>query len=453
MINGSLQSSVLHPTLAYAPPVVVKSDGLFHHTQDGRQILDATGGAAVASVGHNHPRVKEAIIKQLDDVSYCYAQTFTTKSSEALTKLLTESTGGRMSKVFIVSSGTEAVEAALKLSRQYHTENSENQRVRFIARRQSYHGNTLGSLSVSSHTARKALYLPMLSTNVSHVSPCYPYRNMRPDETEGEHVARLAAELEEEFQRVGSATVCAFVVETVSGATLGAVAPLPGYMKAMKQVCERHGALFIMDEVMSGIGRTGTFHAWEQEEVVPDIQTVAKGLGGGYVPIGAVLVNQKVVDVLSKGSKMFSHSQTYQAHPLACAAALAVQEVIRDEKLVDNVRKLGCSFGKMLKERLDAHPNIGEVRGRGFLWAVEFVQDKCSKAPFPVSEKVAMGIHSLGLNKKHCVSLLPSSGTANGKDGDHVVLAPPYACTLQDLEDISDRTSRVIYEFFESRTR
>ena len=258
------------------------------------------------------------------------------------------------------------------MSRQYFMElpNPEPQRIHFIARDRSYHGNTIGSLSLSGHKARRTIYEPVLATNFSHVSPCYPYRGMKDGETDEQYVARLAQELEDEFQRVGPNTVCAFVAETVAGLTLGGVVPVPGYLKAMKAVCDRHGALFILDEVLAEMGRTGTLHAWEQEDVVPDLQTVAKGLGAGYEAIGALLVGKKVVDVLSKGTKAFVHFQTYHGHPLSCAAAYEVQQVIKEEGLVANCRDVGEYLGTLLKNRLGAHKNVGDIRGRGLIWGV-----------------------------------------------------------------------------------
>jgi adenosylmethionine-8-amino-7-oxononanoate aminotransferase len=368
----ALPSSVLHASLSIEPPKIVRADGHYLHTSTGNSIFDASGGAAVSSIGHNNTRVKQAILDQLNAVEYTFSPHFTTDAYEKLAKHLVDSTGGKMSKVFVTGSGSEAVEACLKMARQYYTELPEPQprRTRFIARDRSYHGNTLGSLGVSGHKARRAIYEPMLSQNTSFVSPCYPYRDMHPGETNEAYVARLAQELEDEFQRVGPDTVCAVLFETMAGLTLGAVAPVPGYLKAMQSVCERHGALFVLDEVLAGMGRTGTLHAWEQEDVVPDLQTVAKGLGAGYAPIGALLVSKKVVKVLKGGSKAFMHFQTYHGHPLTCAAALEVQRVIRDEGLVKNCRDMGMYLGERLTRRLGAHRNVGDIRGRGLVWAV-----------------------------------------------------------------------------------
>lgn len=369
-MTTSISTQVLHANLGNNPPRIVGANSHYLYTEDGIEILDASGGAAVACIGHNNPRVKKAITDQLDAVAYCFSPWFTTPAYEKLATFLTESTNGHMEKVFICGSGSEAVEAAIKMARQYFVERSEPQRVHFIARDRSYHGNTIGSLSLSGHKARRTIYEPVLATNFSHVSPCYPYRGMHQGETEQQYSRRLAQELEDEFQRVGPSRVCAFVAETVAGLTLGGVVPVPGYLKAMKEVCDRHGALFILDEVLAGMGRTGTLHAWEQEDVKPDLQTVAKGLGAGYEAVGALLISKKVVDVLSKGTKAFVHFQTYHGHPLSCAAAYEVQQVIKDEGLVANCREVGEYLGKILKDRLGTHINIGNIRGRGMLWGV-----------------------------------------------------------------------------------
>ncbi|OOO07684.1 aminotransferase class-III [Aspergillus oryzae] len=439
------KSAILHSKLDTKPPTIVSSNGNYLIAEGGREILDASGGAAVACIGHNNSRVNNAIMRQLQSFSYIYAPFFTSKASEKLATLLSESTQNQLSKAFIVSSGTEAIEAALKMARQYFLElpNPEPSRTRFIARRQSYHGNTLGSLSLGGHVGRRAPYAPILTTNVSHVSPCYSYRGKRAEESDEDYVARLAQELEDEFQAVGPSNVCAFVAETVSGTTLGCVPPVAGYLQAMKEVCDRHGALFILDEVMSGMGRCGTLHAWEQEGVVPDLQTVAKGLGGGYAPIGALLVNKRVVQALDKGTGAFVHSQTYQGHPVACAAAYEVQKIIKEENLLQNVRSLGEYLGNRLKEQLGDHKHVGDIRGRGFFWGIEFVKNKETKEPFLAEQKIAPVIHKTGLSE-YSTSFIPGTGVADGKNGDIIQIAPPYNATKADIDLIVERTALVV---------
>jgi adenosylmethionine-8-amino-7-oxononanoate aminotransferase len=351
------------------------------------------------------------LIEQLTDgVSYCHSLFFATDAAEQLATHLIDSTNGDMAKAFFTSSGSEAIEAALKMSRQYHLEKNppEAQRVHVIGRQQSYHGTTLGALAAGGHRARRAIYEPMLSKNSSFVSPCFAYRGKKSSmESDGAYVKRLEEELDAEFQRIGPDRVAAFIAEPVVGAALGCVASVSGYFKAVRRVCDRYGALLILDEIMCGSGRVGPqpsarypnpLHAWQDASVgiVPDMMTMGKGLGGGFQPIAAMLANSKVIDVLAKGTGAFSHGQTYQAHPMACRAALEVQRVIQDEDLVSNVRTQGKLLGKLLHDRLSTHRFVGSIRGQGLFWGIEFVQDKTTKMPFDPALAVAMGIHELG---------------------------------------------------------
>ncbi|KAJ5669420.1 hypothetical protein N7462_010490 [Penicillium macrosclerotiorum] len=438
--------SVLYHQLRQKPLNIVGGKGSYLLTDDGLRILDATCGAAVSCLGHSDKRVHEAILEQLQKVPYCYSLYFTNSAAENLSKILVDSTCGKMSRAFIVSSGTEAVEASLKMAVQYFMElpNPQPQRVNFIARKQSYHGNTLGSLSVGHHVGRRALYEKVLAKNVHHVSQCYPYREMRTGEAMEDYIQRLSQELDDEFQRLGPDTVCAFVTETMSGTTLGCVPPLPGYLKAMKDVCQRYGALFILDEVICGMGRSGTLHAWEQEDVVPDLQTIAKGLGAGYAPIAALLVNRHVIDTLTKGSGAFSHSQTYQGHPVSCAAAYRVQKIIQEDNLLANVREMGQYLGQLLHQKFDGNDHVGDIRGRGLFWAIEFVQDKESKNPYPPSKGIAWAIHETGLKPEYSISLMPGNGGVDGVNGDHICFAPPYNTTRAEIETIVDRAVQVV---------
>lgn len=349
----------------------------------------------------------------MDTVSYCHSLFYGTDATEDLANTLIKSTYGEMARAFIVSSGSEAMEAALKLTRQYHTEKtpSEKQRTHFISRQQSYHGTTLGALAVGGHVARRALFEPLLSTNNSRVSPCFKYRGLRSIiESDASYVHRLEAELDAEFQRIGPQNVAAFVAEPVVGAALGCVPAVTGYFKAIRRVCDKYGALLILDEIMSGCGRVGPeptdqyphpIHAWQDPliGVVPDIMTMGKGLGGGYMPVAAVLANHRVVNTLYKGTGSFSHGQTYQGHPVACRAAVEVQRIIRDDDLIGNVRKQGALLGKLLEEKLGNHWCVGNIRGKGLFWGIEFVSYKATKAPFEPSDAIAMGIHELGTMK------------------------------------------------------
>jgi len=436
-----MTSHLVHRSLRATPPIAARGEGIWLHGADGHAVIDGSGGAAVACLGHGHPRVIAAMKAQMDRLCYAHTALYSCESAERLADMLVGHAPGGLTHAYFCSSGSEGNEAAIKMARQYFLEIGQPQRVHLIARRQSYHGNTLGALSAGGNAMRRAPYQPLLSPAFSHVSPCYAYRDRADGESDAEMVARLAAELEAEFQRLGPDTVIGFMAETVVGATLGCVAALPGYFAAMKAVCDRHGALLILDEVMSGMGRCGTMHAWEQERpgagVPPDIQIVAKGLGGGYQPIGGILVSGKVIEGLSSGSGAFMHGHTYQAHPIACAAAVAVQEAIREEGLLGNVQAMGRRLEERLTERLGNHRHVGDIRGRGLFWAVELVRDRATKQVFDptlkLHERVKQEAYARGL------ACYPMGGTIDGRHGDHVILAPPYIVTADQVDMIVAR--------------
>ncbi|KAH8901511.1 aminotransferase class-III [Thozetella sp. PMI_491] len=447
--DSKQESAVLHRSLKTAPPQVVSANGNRVTFSDGHVILDSTCGAGVACIGYNNKRVKQAMVDQIDRFSYCNSMFYGHPVGEQLAAELINGTGGAMSKAYIMCSGSEAMEAAMKLARQYFMELSpkESKRTKFIAREGSYHGTTLGSLSMSGHVARRSLFQDILLTNIDRVSPCNAYRGMKAGQSVEQYVEQLADELDRKFQQLGPDTVCAFVAEPVVGATLGCIPAVPGYFKAMKTVCDKYGALLILDEVMSGMGRTGTLHAWEQDGVVPDIQTIAKGLGGGYAPIAGILINHRVADTLRGGTGVFSHGHTYQGHPVACAASLEVQRIIREDNLVENVRKAGAQLERLLHEYLDDHPHVGDIRGRGLFLGIEFVASKESKEPFPRSEDVANRIHLAGFGK-FGISLYPGTGTKDGVLGDHALLAPAYTSTGEEIEEIASKVRDTVYDVF-----
>ncbi|KAI9752747.1 MAG: endoribonuclease ysh1 [Chaenotheca gracillima] len=443
-------SAVLHRDLNEAPPRVHRALGSYITLTNGQRVLDATGGAAVSCLGHGNERVKKAIVAQMNEVSYCHTSFFTTSGAEGLARELVDSTHGHMARAFIVNSGSEAMEGAMKLARQYYLELSTPQpdRFRFIARRESYHGTTLGALSMSGHVARRRLFEPMLLDVVSRVSPCNPYRGMTDQENTKQYVERLAQELDGEFQRVGPQTVCAFVAEPTVGAALGCVPAVKGYFKAMKAVCNKYGALLIFDEVMCGMGRTGALHAWELEGVVPDIQTIGKGLSGGYAPVAGILMGQKIVDALENGSGGFVHGHTYQGHPTSCAAALEVQRIVREENLVQNVQLMGAYLSKSLRAKLCHHPHVGDIRGKGLFLGIEFVKDRASKTPFDPRHGVANVIHSRAMDPEYSISLYPGAGSVDGVSGDHIIISPAYNVTKAEIDAIVDTTVAVIDAVF-----
>lgn len=428
--------ALMHRSLREKPILVEKTSGHYIELQNGNSIMDACGGAAVAIIGHGNQEVISEITKQLSSVAYVHTLAYTTPAAEQLAELLVGDRPGGLCKAFFVGSGSEAIEGALKLARQYFFEIGEPQRIHLIARKQAYHGNTFGSMSISNNESRLTPYKDVLLPNVSHVSPCYPYRYRADDEDDAAYVLRLASELDAEFQRVGPSNVIAFVAETVGGATSGCITPVPGYFQAMKAVCEKYGALFMLDEVMCGMGRTGTYFAWEQENVAPDIMTIGKGLGGGYAPIASILANEKVVAALDGGSGAFNHGHTYQAHPGSCAAALAVQRIVKRDNLVERCAEQGKKLEAALKDRLGKEAHVGEIRGRGLFWGVEFVKDKETKKPFDAPLKFGPTVQKRALD--FGIAIYPGAGTIDGYTGDHVLIAPPYTVTDSEIDVIVD---------------
>ncbi|WP_258130718.1 aspartate aminotransferase family protein [Achromobacter anxifer] len=432
---------VMHRSLRQTPPVAVRGQGVWVYDSAGRSYIDGSGGAAVSCLGHNHPDVQAAMHAQIDALSYAHTSFFTTEVAEQLADRLVADAPEGISHAYFVSGGSEAVEAALKMARQYFVETGQPQRRHIVARRQSYHGNTLGALAVGGNAWRRAQFAPLL-IEVEHVSPCYAYRDQREGESPEQYGERLAQELEQTFERLGPDTVMAFVAEPVVGATAGAVTAVPGYFRRIREVCDRHGVLLIADEVMCGMGRTGTLYAVEQEGVTPDLITIAKGLGGGYQPIGAVMVQQRIVDAMQQGSGFFQHGHTYLGHAIACAASLAVQNVIRRDGLLARVRAQGEGLRQRLESALGAHPHVGDIRGRGLFMGIELVQDRASKQTFDP----ALSLHARIKREAMARGLMvyPMGGTIDGRHGDHVLLAPPFIISDDELDQLTERLSGAI---------
>lgn len=451
--TGIAQPSSEYTFLRHLHKVYPKIEGgkgnhLF--AKDGRKVFDACSGAAVSCLGYGNERVIKAIHEQLNSGTPYLASSFWANDVvEDLSKELIQGTGGKLARVYLTGSGSEAMEAAIKLSRQYFFEqDKETPRVNFIAREGSYHGNTLGALAVSGFPARRAPYTPFLMKNVHHISSCNPYRQRKEGESDAAFVTRKAAELQAKFQELGPQTVIAFLAEPVVGAALGCVPYVPGYLKAMRDVCHQHGALFILDEVMCGMGRTGTLHAWQAEDVVPDIQTMAKGLGAGYQSIAAMMISEKVVKRMMEKSGQFIHGLTYQGMPVQAAAALEVQRIIREDKLMENVSKQGTYLERRLKALLSDHPNVGDIRGQGLFWGLEFVKDKTTKEPFPPQDAVAQKIQELAISPPFNMTVYPGTGTVDGVYGDHIILAPSYIITKEDVDHIVDTVAAVVKKIF-----
>ncbi|MDB6009187.1 MAG: aspartate aminotransferase family protein [Gammaproteobacteria bacterium] len=436
-----MSEHVFHRSTRSGLPTVVGGRGIELIAADGRRFIDACGGAAVSCLGHGHPVVARAIARQADTIAYAHTSFFTNEPAEALADRLAAAAPAGLSRVYFVDNGSAAVETAMKMARQYQIERGAPGRTRVISRRQSYHGNTLGALAVSGNLGRRAPYEPFLF-EASRIEPCFEYRYARIGQTAEDYGREAAAALEAEILRAGSETVMAFIAETVVGATTGAVPPAPGYLRRIREICDRHDVLLILDEVMCGAGRTGAFLACEQEGVVPDIVTLAKGLAGGYQPIGAVLCSDKIYEAFVTGTGAFVNGHTYSAHAVACAAALAVQDVIRDEGLLDRVGAAGARLRERLIERFGRHRYVGDVRGRGLLMAIELVADRETKMPFDPALRVSARIKAEAFERGLLV--YPGSGTVDGRRGDHVLLAPPYIVTDAEVDVIVERLGEAV---------
>lgn len=428
-------SYVFHRNAHSVPPMALKAQGAYLVDVGGRRYLDAAGGAAVSCIGHGDARVTAAVADQMARLDYAHSGAFTTDPAERLAERICTKAGLGMERVYFVGSGSEAVETAIKMARQCQLERGQPDRHIIISRRQSYHGNTLGALAGSGNEGRRAPYLPMLPER-RQIEPCFYYRHAHVGEAPEAYGRRAAAALEAEIERLGAQNVAAFLAETVVGATTGAVAAAPGYFAHIREICDRHGVLLILDEVMCGVYRTGPFLACADEGIAPDIVTLAKGLGGGYLPIGAVACSHAVHDSFARGSGGFVHGHTYMAHPVCCAAALAVQDVLEADGLADNVAHQEPKLQAALHEALGQHAHVGDIRGRGLLWAVELVASRETAEPFDPARKLAQRVGAkaamLGL------MVYPGSGTADGYTGDHILLAPPYNVTDDQIAFIAE---------------
>lgn len=423
------------------PPIGVKGDGVYLYDADGKAYFDGSGGAAVSCLGHGDQDIINAIKQQLDSMAFAHTGFLGSQPAEDLADLLVAHAPEGLEHVYFVSGGSEAVEAALKLARQYYVEIGQPQRSKIIARRQSYHGNTLGALAVGGNEWRRAQFAPLL-IDVSHIGPCYEYRDRSADETSFEFGQRVANELEEEILRLGADQVMAFVAEPVVGATMGAVPSVDGYFKRIREICDTYGVLLILDEVMCGMGRTGTLFAAEQEGISPDICTIAKGLGAGYQPIGATLCSSQIFDAIKDGSGFFQHGHTYIGHPTACAAGLAVVQKLTQGSIVDHVTEKGQQLRDLLHQEFGQHPNVGDIRGRGLFVGMEFIADRDSKAVIDPSHKFNARLKAAAFDAG--LICYPMGGTIDGKHGDHVLLAPPFISETHHLEEVVSKLSTAV---------
>ncbi|NCQ25147.1 MAG: aspartate aminotransferase family protein [Rhodobacteraceae bacterium CG17_big_fil_post_rev_8_21_14_2_50_63_15] len=423
------------------PPIATRGEGAYIHDSTGKVYLDGSGGAAVSCLGHSDADVIATIKAQADRIAFAHTGFFTSEPAESLADRLIAHAPEGLNRVYFVSGGSEAVESALKLARQYFLEIGQPTRHRFIARRQSYHGNTLGALGTGGNTWRREPFAPLM-VETSHISPCYAYRGCVEGESPEAYGLRVADELEAEILRLGPENVIGFVAEPVVGATLGAVPSVPGYFPRIRQICDTYGVLLILDEVMCGMGRTGTLFACEQDRVRPDIVTIAKGLGAGYQPIGAMLCSDTIYQAIAAGSGFFQHGHTYIGHPIACAAADVVVQKLTTGGMTRRAAQMGEKLDAALHTVFGQHPHIGDIRGRGMFRGLEIVEDRASKAPFSPEREINKALKKAAFEAG--LICYPMGGTIDGRQGDHVLLAPPFILTEAQIEELTDKLSAAL---------
>lgn len=422
-------------------PTAVRGDGCYIIDAQGKRYLDGSGGAAVSCLGHSDAGVRAALHAQLDALAFAHTGFFTSAPAEALADRLIAHAPDGIDRVYLVSGGSEAVEAAIKLARQYFLEIGQPGRHRVIARRQSYHGNTLGALAAGGNAWRREPFAPLLA-DTTHIAPCYEYRDRLEGETPAAYGKRVADELETEILRLGPDSVMAFIAEPVVGATLGAVPAVPGYFKRIREICDEYGVLLILDEVMCGMGRTGYLFACAEDGVAPDMITIAKGLGAGYQPIGALLTSGAIYDAIAAGSGFFQHGHTYMGHAMAAAGANAVLDAIIGRDLLTRVRVQGDRLDAALRDALGQNPHVGDIRGRGLFRGIEIVADRDTKAPFDPARGIHRKIKALAFDAG--LICYPMGGTIDGLRGDHVLVAPPFIICDDEIDELVGKLSGAI---------
>lgn len=435
-------TKVFHRHTLGSMPIAVAGDGCYLIDQNGKRYLDGSSGAAVSCLGHSNLEIIDTIAQQARQMAFAHTSFFTNEPMEQLAEFLTLNAPPGIDAVYFLSGGSEAVEAALKLARQYFVETGRNQKHRVIARLQSYHGNTIGALSAGGNLWRRAMFDPIL-VPTSHISACYEYRGQKPDETPEAYGLRVANELETEILHVGPETVAAFIAEPVVGATMGCVTAAPGYFKRIREICDQYDVLLILDEVMCGMGRVGSLFACEQEGIIPDMITIAKGLGAGYQPIGALLVSDSIFSAIQTGTGFFQHGHTYMGHALACATALKVQEIIERDQLISQVRTMGDILSKRLHAEFGNHSNVGDIRGRGLFRGLELVQDRATKTPFDPTLKINVKIKKAAMDAG--LMCYPMGGTLDGKHGDHIMISPPFIITETQIDELVSKLAQAIH--------
>jgi adenosylmethionine-8-amino-7-oxononanoate aminotransferase len=421
-------------------PRIVRGRGSYLFDTAGKRYLDGSGGPAVFCVGHAHPEVNAAITQQLHEIAYAYRYLFTSSALEGLTETVLHLCGGHFQDIVYTGSGSEAVESALKIALQHFAARGLASKRRFIARRRSWHGNTLGALSVSGFAQRRRAFEGSL-LDVTFVSAANAYR--MPDGVSSEElVGHLAAELEQTIVSLGPQCVAGFVFEPIVGAAGGVVPAPAGYAQAIHAVCRKYDVLLIADEVMCGSGRSGTWRALEHDEVVPDIMCIAKGLAGGYIPLAATLVTSRVAAPIHSEHGAFMTGHTFTGHTAACAAGLAVQHIIQRDRLLDRVRTVGATFQETIRRSLSSFDEVGDVRGRGFFIGVELVRDRRTRVPFAPERALSFDIGARAFADG--LICYPCSGNVDGTAGDTLIIAPPYNASDGELEEIVTKFARAV---------
>jgi len=442
-------ASVFYRDPGHDYPVAVRGEGVYVYDANGKQYLDGSGGAAITCLGYCHPEVSKAIVEQVGKLAFVHTVAFTNEPQEKLAARLVarfagsdganSDIGEAGARVYFVSGGSEANETALKLVRQYWVARGRDKKHIMISRKQSYHGNTLGALSLAGNPGRSRIYAPLLQ-QWPKIESCYAYRHQHADESDEAYGTRSAAGLTDAIHEHGAENIAAFFAEPVVGATMGAVPAVGPYFRKIREICNRHDILLVLDEVMAGCGRTGTWFAFEQEGVLPDIVTIAKGLGAGYQPIGAVIARSFIHDGIVEGSGSFAHGHTFVGHATAAAAGVAVERVIERENLLEKVMETGGVLRDALNEAFRDHPHVGDIRGRGLLLGIELVQDRETRAPIPAELGLPETIRRTAMH--HGLICYPGGGTADGRDGAHVLLAPSYIYKQAHVDELVSKLQR-----------
>jgi len=424
--------------------MAVRGEGMYLYDANDKQYLDMSGGAAVSCLGHGHPDIVRAVQEQAGKLAFAHTAFFTNEPQEELADRLAQRFSENDARVWFTTGGSESNETALKIAWQYWRAIGQPEKTIIISRQFSYHGGTLGATSISGSVFRRTPYERVLH-DWPRISPCYAWRHKYDDETERQYGHRMAAELDEAIHLAGAENVAAFIAEPVVGATLGVVPPVPGYFGEIRRICDKHQVLFIADEVMCGSGRCGTFYAHEHDNVVPDLVTIAKGLGGGYQPIGAIISRKHIRDAIANDPGGFAHGHTYIGHAISCAAGVAIQKCL-DDGLLASVSGKGKKLMQVLNDQFQDHPAVGDIRGRGLFAGIEFVANRDNKVAFPLEAKIPAKLKTAAM--EHGLICYPGGGSVDGRLGAHMLLAPPFIAEDHHFEELAEKLGKIFDSVF-----